>query len=101
MSNHEDRRVVLSNNFEAIRVMSPVVTETTAAAYIGRSSDYLRSARIGRSGTPGPDFVKVGTAVLYEVPALDQWKREYGAKYRRMKKAPATKKGWRSKDSAV
>ena len=53
-----------------------LVTEQTAAEYIGMSVAFLRAARQrGKVGarTPGPQFLKLGKSVRYDVADLDCW----------------------------
>ncbi len=53
-----------------------LLTEAEAAAYLGRSRDWLRHGRCyghlpGR--TPTPLFLKVGRSILYDIQDLDDW----------------------------
>lgn len=52
------------------------LTESEAALYIGMSRSYLRKDRCEghRKGrTPGPPYIRVGTAIRYLVSDLDAW----------------------------
>jgi predicted DNA-binding transcriptional regulator AlpA len=53
-----------------------LLTEHTAAQYIGMSVAFLRAARCrGKVGarSPGPEFLKLGKSVRYDVADLDAW----------------------------
>lgn len=49
------------------------LTERQAAKRIGMSAGFLAHARIGRSGTAGPAFVRLGRTVRYLTTDLDVW----------------------------
>lgn len=51
------------------------LTESEAALYIGLSRSYLRKDRCEghRPATPGPPYIRVGTAIRYLVSDLDAW----------------------------
>ena len=52
------------------------LTEIEAALYIGMSRSYLRKDRCEghRKGrTPGPPYIRVGTAIRYLISDLDAW----------------------------
>ena len=60
-------------------LLSPaVLDEKDAATYIGMSAAFLRRARMTgrtRSGSTGPNFVKVpgGRGIRYRIVDLDSW----------------------------
>lgn len=59
-----------------------LLNEADTAVYLGLSRGYLRKARMvgTASGTPGPPFVKIGTAIRYDLADLDAWiaKQKHG-----------------------
>lgn len=53
-----------------------IIKEEAAAKYIGMSVAFLRQSRMNSklaNRTPGPVFIKVGRAILYNVTDLDAW----------------------------
>ncbi len=57
-------------------VQRRLISDPEAATYLGVSLSFLRQGRMeGRRAnrSPGPPFVKLGTAIRYDLQDLDAW----------------------------
>ena len=61
------------------KIFPKVLSEKSAAIYVGMSVQYLRQSRVygnKETHTPAPPWVKCGRSVRYLISDLDEWLAE-------------------------
>jgi hypothetical protein len=49
-----------------------VISEKDAAVFVGMSTAFLKSARLGK-GSEGPSYIRMGRSIRYRISDLELW----------------------------